>query len=458
VTILECIGEFGRLLRDNGLSTSTVEIMDACAAAEVVGFESRDELRVALRATLVKRLGDEEVFDELFELYFGGRRWTGAVSPVATLPRELVDFVAERLDDALASGPIARRLLGVGGVAATRAISEAAAEAGVGSISSPLQVGFYSYRVGQLLDLDGVAAAVWAAADQATPEVAAVVRERVRANLEELRETIRGFVREEFERRNVGFRERLAARALSEQNLSTLSPRDAQLLRGEVFRLARMLRARLAHPVTVERKGRLDLSRMLRKACAADGIPYSIVLRKRHRKKPRVVVLCDVSDSVRNVSLFMLQFVYALHDCFEKVDSFAFVAELGSTTELFRENDLERALASIASGDVVSLFASSNYGAVLRAFADEHLGRVSSRTTVLIIGDGRNNYNDPALEALEAIAERARRVLWLSPEPEPLWGFGDSVMSEYARSCDAVLVAQSLASLRRVIDELATGQ
>ena len=108
----------------------------------------------------------------------------------------------------------------------------------------------------------------------------------------------------------------------------------------------------------------------------------------------------------------------------------------------------------VFSGAAVSLFASSNYGRVFDQFATRHLGKVTSRTTVIVIGDGRNNYNPSRAAVLGVIRRRARKLLWLNPEALAAWGFGDSAMREYQPHCDRVVVAHDLDTLHRVIDDL----
>src|SRR5512132_2131063 len=68
--MLERLQGFAALLRQNRVRVSTSELLDATRAAEAVGLEDGATLRAALSATLVKRAGDQRVFDELYALYF----------------------------------------------------------------------------------------------------------------------------------------------------------------------------------------------------------------------------------------------------------------------------------------------------------------------------------------------------------------------------------------------------
>ena len=177
-------------------------------------------------------------------------------------------------------------------------------------------------------------------------------------------------------------------------------------------------------------------------------------MQRRRVDKPRLVVLCDISDSVRNVSRFMLQFAYSLQDQFSKVRSFVFVSDLGEATDLFARHELGRAVELASTGAAVNVYANSNFGRAFTQFRERHLDAVTGKTTVIVIGDGRNNYQDPAAWVLSDVRARAKRLLWLNPEPRLSWNFGDSVMRLYEPHCDRVEVVNNLATLRRVIDEI----
>jgi hypothetical protein len=165
-------------------------------------------------------------------------------------------------------------------------------------------------------------------------------------------------------------------------------------------------------------------------------------------------VLCDISDSVRNVSRFMLQLAYTLQEMFSKVRSFVFVSDLGEATDLFSRYELQEAIERALSGDVINVFANSNYGRALRQFVDKNLEAVTSRTTVIVIGDGRSNYFPPESWALARVRARARHVLWLNPEQPSSWAFGDSAMRDYQPHTSRVDVVHNLASLQKVIDAI----
>jgi uncharacterized protein with von Willebrand factor type A (vWA) domain len=272
--------------------------------------------------------------------------------------------------------------------------------------------------------------------------------------LNALRAAVRRFVHDEFERQNLDFVQEFRARTLAERPFALLSEDEIARLRVEVQRLARKLRAQASLRHQRRKRGRLDVGRTLRRSLATGGVPVELIRRKRRVDRPRLVVLCDVSDSVKNVSRFMLELVYTLQERFERVRSFVFVADLGETTELFRHAAIDEAVRLAYEGGVISVSANSNYGRALEQFAARHLDALSSRTSVIVIGDARNNYNPPNADRLAEMRARAKRLLWLNPESPAAWGFGDSAMRDYEPHCDKVVVAHNLESLRKVIDDL----
>jgi uncharacterized protein with von Willebrand factor type A (vWA) domain len=468
--VVERIEEFCGLLRKNGVRVSTSEAIDAVRAVAAVGFEHGDQVRAALQAALIKRPADQGSFDELFSLFFlRGAALLDAAEPPpvldmlgqAGLDAEQIAQLLDQLAGAAAGlGAVARTGLGASSPQIQQLVQTAGAAIDLERISSPLQVGYFSYRLLEELDIRGAEDAAWAVLESALrgidadPSVYEALRQAVKDNLRQLANAVRAYVEQEFQRQNLDFMSDLAARSLSEKPLSQLSDADVDALRGEVNRLARVLRAKASLRHEVRKRGRLELRRTMRRSLGTGGVPFVLVRRERRRRKPRLVVLCDISDSVRNVSRFMLQLVYTLQSLFDRVYSFAFVAEIGELTDLFRRHDLDRAVALALEGAAVNVFANSNYGRSLEQFAERHMDKVTPRTTVIVIGDGRNNYHPSRASILGDIQRRAKQVWWLNPEAPAAWGFGDSAMREYEEHCDRVVVAYNLESLRTVVDEL----
>lgn len=459
---------FTSLLRENGIRVSTSELLDAGAALSLVGLEERSPVLAALRATLVKREGDIDVFDRLFAAFFGGldpvveafaSGFLDALAQLGVSPDELERIVGAL--DALREdqGPFAQALLDHNRGMMAQLLHEAALQIDFSGLHSFMQQGQYTRRLlgaAGVGEVEGALAGLRArlAGMGLSEDVLRAWDDATDAQLATLREAARRYVQEEYRRRFMAQAESPAGRLLEERPLYTLTREELERMKGVVERMAERLRDRIVRRRKVQRRGHFDVQKTLRRNLRYGGVPLVPVFRKKKRDKPDLVVLVDVSDSVRNTARFFLQFAHALHDVFDRVRSFVFVSDLGESTALFKEADVHRAIDLAFTGRVVSLYANSNYGRALRIFHRDHLSTVTSRTTVFILGDGRNNYNPPEDWVVAEIRRRARRTVWLCPEDRRSWGFGDSQMPLYARHCDHAEVVQRISDLRRIVERV----
>lgn len=460
------IVEFARLLRQNGVRVSPAEAGDAVRATAIAGVEDRATFRAALRATLVKRGADAPAFDRLFELYF-----SGLSRVIEALERSVVRDLEEsgvlegdeltmaaltlaRLSPDLS--PLARAALTGDAALLARLLRGAALTIDFSALEAATQLGFYGRRL-----LAGAGGAGLAGEMDRLPRALAeaglpaaqveLVAERVRRALATVEDAARRYADLEREARA----ERRREGSLAQRGFSTLTRDEVVRTEAAVKRLAERLRDRLARRERSRRRGALNVRRTLRRNLAWGGVPARLSFRSRHRARPDVVVLCDVSDSVRHVSRLMLLFVHTLQSLFSHVRSFVFVSDLGEVTEAFRaERDVARAADLATAGRAVSLAGNSNYGRALVGFHRRYIGAVTSRTTVLVIGDGRSNYMAPESWVLKEIRRRARRVLWICPEERWAWGSGDSEMPLYAAQVDRVAVATRVSDLEEIAEAL----
>jgi uncharacterized protein with von Willebrand factor type A (vWA) domain len=463
------IVDFTALLRANGLRVSMAEHLDAFHAVTELGVGERQVFKDALRATMVKRAVDVPVYDELFDLYFSGlgaavRQGASALMDAMQLSERDFQQLMDRLADILRNldvdlSELARALLENDTGRLEKMLREAAEQAEASSIERSYQEGRYSHSTAQSLGLGGLSEELERIKEQLgradlPPELAEQLREFIDQRLRDLREMIRRTVRLELEKRDQMQRERNRLANLAEKSFYYLSEDELRRMREAVTKLAQ----RLKNVVSIRRKrgkrGKFDVSDTLRKSLQYGGVPFRIQFDRRIRDKPQVLVLCDVSDSVRNVSRFMLQFVYSLQDLYSRVRSFIFVSDIGETTQLFEENDTQQAIELALTGTIVNVFAHSDFGRAFRTFHRDYLGAVNNRTTVIILGDARNNYNLAHEWVLRDIRVRAKQVIWLNPESRLTWGFGDSEMDRYLPFCDLVEECRNLNQLYRVIDHL----
>jgi uncharacterized protein with von Willebrand factor type A (vWA) domain len=456
--ILEFIGD----LRRAELRISPSEALDALAAAAQVGLDDRETFKTALGATLVKEARDRATFSRIFDLYFLDLQALGeglrkALGPQDPRVQELLDALLA--EEGLELDELTELLLRGQGSEMEMAIRSGSRTAGLERLMYGLQVGYFSRRVADGLDL----AAVERDIEQLLRLLAergldagqlARIRNYLELRLEAFRRMIRQHVERELERRAWRQGERLTREVLSDKPLFALTAEEVTQMQAVVARLARKIKDALVLRQRQEERGRIDTRRTIRKSLAWDGVPMEIVLRRRHRDKPKLITICDVSDSVRNASRFMLQLVWSLQECFSRVRSFVFVSEIAEVTDAFGEYPVERAIEWALKAAPVDYHCRSDFGYAFSQFVRTELDTLDRRTTILLLGDARNNYNDPQAWALRMIRERVKGLIWLNPEGQWGWGVGDSVMPLYAPACDLVRECRTIGQLGDVVDNL----
>lgn len=458
--------DFTQLLRQEGLTVSTAELMDALRAIQELGLSDPRVVKDALRCTLIKRDGDVEVFEQVFDRFFFGdklvleesetrfnsqmRLSTEALARIIEHIRELLgnttDLQLSAITARLLQGDLSslqNELLRQMGAAAR---SEETGDAP----SDPLQdlLGRLDWEQinGELGELKAAAQLSWDENEQA--ELGRYLEHR----LNQLRQLVRRFLKGASEPAR---QQRSLGNQLYDKSFSHYTEDDVRRMHEVMRRLAQHFRHVLAVRRKKSARGQLDLKRTLRRNLQYGGIPLQIHWHHRRRAKPQVVVLCDISDSVLNASRFMMQFVYSIQELYSKVRSFVFVADIAEVTHLFKDASLDEAVEAALKGDVINVFEHSNFGRTFQSFHDHHLDSINRRTTVIIMGDGRNNYNPANAWALREIQKQAKQLLWLNPESRSTWGLGDSEIPQYMEYCDRVEECRNIQQLCGFVEQLA---
>jgi hypothetical protein len=278
------------------------------------------------------------------------------------------------------------------------------------------------------------------------------LRQLLEANQKGLEEQLRDFAGQKIAENMSEQQPHEGIEGLMNRPFNSLSDRDLDRLRKEVQRLARVLRTRVALRQKRAKSGQLDAKATIRANLKHGSVPIEIKHRQR-AQKPKLVVLCDISTSMRSCSELMLSLLYAMQDQISKTFAFAFIDHLEYITPDFQHRSATEAVGHVLER-MPSGYYNTDLGNSLVNFNQEHLSAIDHRTTLIMVGDGRNNYNNPRLDLFRKMARRSRRTIWLTPELPALWGTGDSDMMQYAPECDVILKASTLAELTTAVDKL----
>lgn len=446
-------------LRGAGLDVATSEVIDAARALEHLDLLDRKMIRECLRAAMMKEPDPIGSFDRCFDATFratesGTEPLVAGTSVVGVEPRDVSNGLTGSMDDEVLQALMS------GDTDALASLARQAVEMYAGDGDDAASERRLMHRVLRAVDLSRMLSA-------------AMQHLRRSGDYDDFELGLRRFELSELIEE---FRRRLALEIARQLEAVTptdspaiperTSPEDIDLLqlsRTEFDELRRVLQpllrkmaARIGQKRKLRSTGRLDVRRTVRRSLQSGGVPLEVVQRRRHPHRPDVVVLCDVSGSVAEFAQFTFSLMNALHAEVRKVRSFAFVDGVAEVTDVFQEARHDIAVKRLVERrGVVGLDGHSDYGAVFSQFASDHLeDAVGSGTTVIISGDARSNYRDGGVDQFQRIAERARRVYWLNPEPCELWGTTDSLIDTYRHGCTAVHEVRTLGQLADVIAEL----
>ncbi len=460
----ENLHRFFRAARGAGVHVSPAESIDAMRAVAVVGFSDRRVLRDTLLVTLAKSEEEKRALGDCFDLFFEPPA-VAAPPPEADADDNKSEADAPR-DDAPSPdgmpgagpqaaggagapgdlGPLAQMLLSQDQSALAAAMAQAAGAASLSDIRFFTQRGIFATRV---LDALGIAR-LRDDLDRLT-ETSPALAERLAAATEALREAVRETVSQALLLYGREESENLRNEILRNAPLARIEPRQVEAMRVLIRKIARRLRERYSKPRKRQRRGHLDVRRTLRRNAAWGGVPFLTAWKRRHRDKPKIVALCDVSGSVARVSDFFLLLIHSLHEVVSDVRSFAFSGHLIEVSEFLETMPPEEAMREIMSKVG---FGSSDYGTSFENFEKQWLSTVTPQTTVIVLGDARTNNLDPRADILRVIGERAKRLVWLNPENRMAWGFGDSEMPRYATFCTVVRQCATAQQLERAVSDI----
>lgn len=453
----ERILKFIAALRASGVRVSMAESADAYHAVRTMGVKDRQAFRLSLLATLIKDAENRPIFDELFPLFFE----QSGPPPMFDLEGDLTEEEAQQLAEALRQ--FSRNLRDMlERVLKGEPFSEEELER-LGEMIGLQNANDLRYREWMAKRLEK--ALQFPEVQEALRELQAMLaemgmdadrldqlREMVEANLGALREQLREFAGGKIAENLSEQTPEEGIDRLMDMPFEALSEADMKRLRKEVSRLAALLRTRVALRQKRAKTGQLDPKATIRANLKHGNVPFDIKHRNRYLK-PRLVVICDISTSMRPVSELMLSLLYALQDQISKTHAFAFIDHLEYISPDFSVRSTAGAVASVLDRMPPGYY-NTDLGYSLLNFTDGYLDTVDSRTTFILVGDGRNNYNEPRLDLFQRIARRSHRTIWLTPEPPHLWGTGDSDLKEYLPYCDTILQVGTLNELTEAIDEM----
>ena len=449
--------KFIAALRSGGVRISLAESADAFRAVDLLGVQSREEFRLSLRSTLVKDAIRLPVFDELFPVFFDSGDAPDMQNLMDDMTPEEAEMWAEMMRQYSEQLRKMMEKLLKGEQMSQQELEQLGQLTGLNRTNDMKMRDWMTQRMMRALQFSEVQKAFKEMMDLMkqmgmSKQRLEQMRGLIQQNMKGIEEQLQQFAGQRIAENMANEKPDDSIDNLMDKPFTALNDRDMDKLRKEVRRLANRLRSRIALRQKRAKTGQLDPKATIRSNLRFGGTPFEIKHRD-HRLKPKLVVICDISTSMRHCAELMLGLVYQLQDLVTKTHAFAFIDHLEYVSPDFASNEPNAAIGEVLIRMPPGHY-STDLGYALRQFDDNYRGTLDSRTTLIIVGDGRNNYNNPRLDVFSDMARRARRTIWINPEPPMLWTSGDSDMLQYAPVCDNVVMAATLAELTAAVDHL----
>ena len=477
--LLELLNGFIVELRQAGLPVSLTENLDAVAAVKHIPIEDREAFKYALAATLVKNHAHWRAFETVFEVYFSLR------GKEYNLSEDEVDGSLEASASESDNDPQSGQMPGQGGGQEgltqeqlaemlyrslmnfdqnlMRAVSRSAVQRFAGmEPGRPVGGTYYLYRTLRNLDLEGVLERLLEDAESGNQEIDALSHRLLKDEYEHRIDKLKKEIEAEIRRRLVADRGVEAmARTLwkplpEDVDFMHASREEMVALKRAIWPLTRKLAARLARKRRHGRKGPLDFRSTVRHSLSYGGVPAEPKFKFPKPTKPEIMIIADISGSVAAFARFTLHLVYALNSQFSKVRSFVFIDGIDEVTKYFEGvDDITAAIHRVnTEADVIWVDGHSDYGHAFEVFNEKYGKDVGPKTTVMILGDARNNYHASQSWVVKELESKARKVFWLNPEPRSYWDTGDSIVSEYSDYCEGTFEVRNLRQLEAFVEKL----
>jgi uncharacterized protein with von Willebrand factor type A (vWA) domain len=474
--------DFVKVLRTAEIKVSPAETLDAMECMDLVGYENREFLKNSLALVLAKNPEEKEAFEDCFERFFVMDK---PAQPGNTSSSEDESGGEDEFDDGDFNAEGESQQSGKGGgqgggqgageqeiddsvpqlqptselgkllttgtrTEQTISMMEAGRKVEVSKIVVFTQKGLFTRKIMDAMGLKGLQDEISDLTAHGGPGQRNLSG-RLKKSRDLLRERVRDYVEKQFFLHADETGKQLREELLKKVKLSSLEKRNFKDVQEVVFKMAKKLISVHSKRRKTYKRGQLDVRKTLRNNMQYDGMFFNLKWKASKVDRPKVMCICDVSGSVSNYSRFLLMFLYSLAEVLHKVRSFAFSSDLGEVTKLFQHSKLEEAMArtmrDYGNG-------STDYGRMLQDFKNHVMDDVDNKTTIIILGDARNNYGDSKSEIVKEMYDKAKRVIWLNPEPKSSWTVGDAEMKKYAPCCHQTEVCNSLVHLERVVSNL----
>lgn len=427
---------FIHLLRHAGIRIGSGEVIDALNALTLLELGEREAVRAALKATLVKRPGEQQVFDKAFDIFFA--------TPEAREERhahyqEKKEHHRKMLEEATED-------LNFQGLPLELSDKEKAVYASIPEKDREKLLDYIKKTAeGKNVEqhfrpiLESVvkgSLSYWRKSLKNELELSAAPQ----TGDEELNALVEG----------VGSTGEGGFGSLLEEDMQNIADKDLPRARALIRKLARQMVARISRRYRQsKRHKKLDLRKTIRHNIRYGGTMFRLRYRSRRIQKPRLLLLCDVSGSMARYASFVMQFIYGIHSVVGSIESFVFSEDLERVTGYFHAGgDFTTTMLEVVNRSA-EWGRGTNLAASLRTLRLKFPHVLTGQTYILIVSDTKTMALEESAQELAKLKRMVKDVVWLNTLPAQDWENSKSVNS--FRSVVRMYQCNTLADLEKVM-------
>ncbi|NLZ93885.1 MAG: VWA domain-containing protein [Firmicutes bacterium] len=432
------IVRFIQLLRHAGLRIGSGEVMDALRALTFIDLRKRDDVRIALQATLVKHPEEQQVFTKAFDIFFA--------SPQSR--QELQKQYQQKEENKKQQLEQAAKELTFQGKPLELSAREKMIYANIPEADRQRLLS-YIRKTATGINVEG----------HFQPVLESVIRGSLAYWRRSLRneldltltpptedEELNAFLAE------IGNTDYGRTDSLLAEDMQNIPDKDLPRARVLIRKLARQMVARIARRYRQSRKQKkLDLRKSIRHNLRYGGSMFTLRYRSRRVQKPKILLLCDVSGSMARYASFVLQFIYGIHDVVADIESFVFAEGIERVTAYFQGNiDFTETMLTVMNNSQ-EWGRGTNLGAALQALQQDFERLLTNQTYLLVVSDTKTLHVADAVQELTQIKRVVKDIIWLNTLPASSWETTVSV--ESFRKIVRMYPCNTLSDLEQVMRE-----
>ena len=242
---------------------------------------------------------------------------------------------------------------------------------------------------------------------------------------------------------------------LSELDFLYTDPNERRILLEQTYKLGNKLAIKFKRHIKQASKGKLHFRKTIRKSMQTGGIFQKIIMRPKLLRKPNLIIVCDISGSMALYSLFGITLLFGMVSRFNSIKAYVFIDGLTDVTKTLKQlkkNEIDTVLHNWNS--YVKSDGHSDYENSFQELIDENKKLNSKTKSLIVIGDGRNNYRNISEEVINNLNNQFEKIYWMNPEKKKYWNTGDSQIKKFEIISETTSEVRNYNQLRNFVNNI----